>query len=64
MSRRAGYRFDPLGDFYLAKQEELRALGQAYHERFNRPLIVCVSRVDSADQLLADGWRRVEGLTW
>ena len=50
-----------LGDFNSEKQEELRALGQAYHERFNRPLIVCVSRVDSADQLLADGWRRVEG---
>ena len=50
-----------LGDFNSVKQEELRALGQAYHERFNRPLIVCVSRVDSADQLLADGWRRVEG---
>ena len=49
-----------LGDFDPVKQEELRVLGKAYRERFNRPMIVCVSRIDSADQLLADGWRRVE----
>ena len=49
-----------LGDFDPAKQEELRVLGKAYRERFNRPMIVCISRIDSADQLLADGWRRVE----
>ena len=49
-----------LGEFDSEKQEELRLLGQAYRERFNRPMIVCVSRIDSADQLLANGWRRVE----
>ena len=49
-----------LGEFDSEKQEELRVLGQAYRERFNRPMIVCVSRIDSADQLLANGWRRVE----
>ena len=49
-----------LGDLDPVKQEELRVLGKAYRERFNRPMIVCVSRIDSAEQLLADGWRRVE----
>ena len=29
-----------LGDFDPVKQEELRVLGKAYRERFNRPMIV------------------------
>lgn len=49
-----------LGELDDAEAAELRALSEAYRERFSRPLIMCVERLDSRSQLIARGWQRVE----
>lgn len=49
-----------LGELDDAQAAELRALGSAYHERFSRPLVMCVSRVANRETLMARGWARVE----
>ncbi|VEG30159.1 solute carrier family 23 protein [Actinomyces howellii] len=49
-----------LGALDDAQEAELRALGAAYREKFDRPLVMCVSRLADASQLIARGWNRVE----
>ena len=49
-----------VGDVTADEAEELRALAAAYHEKFGRPLIICVDNVVDRKHLLSSGWRRVE----
>lgn len=48
-----------LGGFDDAEAAELRALGEAYREKFDRPLVMCVARIADRGQLIARGWARV-----
>ena len=49
-----------VGEVTPEEAEELRALAAAYHEKFGRPLIICVDNVVDRKHLLSSGWRRVE----
>ena len=49
-----------LGSFDDHEEKELRALADAYHEKFNRPLVVCVTTLADRSQLIESGWKRVE----
>ena len=49
-----------VGDVTPEEAEELRALAAAYHEKFGRPLVICVDNVVDRKHLLSSGWRRVE----
>ena len=49
-----------VGDLTDKEAEELRALAAAYHEKFGRPLVICVDNVVDRKHLLSSGWRRVE----
>ena len=49
-----------VGDVTAEEAEELRALAAAYHEKFGRPLVICVDNVVDRKHLLSSGWRRVE----
>ena len=49
-----------LGEFNDAEAAELRALAEAYHERFDRPLVMCVERLADRSQLIARGWSRAQ----
>ncbi|MDO4243394.1 MAG: solute carrier family 23 protein [Actinomyces sp.] len=49
-----------LGVLDDAQEAELRALDEAYRDKFGRPLVMCVSRLADASQLIARGWNRVE----
>ncbi|WP_366180160.1 solute carrier family 23 protein [Actinomyces timonensis] len=49
-----------LGEFNDAEAAELRALSEAYHERFDRPLVMYVERLADRSQLISRGWNRVE----
>ena len=49
-----------VGEVTPEEAEELRALAAAYHEKFGRPLVICVDNVVDRKHLLSSGWRRVE----
>lgn len=49
-----------LGEFNDAELKELRAASAAYREKFNRPLVVCVTNLADREQLIASAWKRVE----
>lgn len=49
-----------LAEMNDAEEAELRALTDAYHEKFGRPLVMCVERVADREQLVSAGWKRVE----
>ena len=49
-----------VGDVTPEEAEELRALAASYHEKFGRPLVICVDNVVDRKHLLSSGWRRVE----
>ena len=49
-----------VGDVTPEEAEELHALAAAYHEKFGRPLVICVDNVVDRKHLLSSGWRRVE----
>lgn len=49
-----------LADMNDAEEAELRALTDAYHEKFGRPLVMCVARVADRERLVSAGWKRVE----
>ena len=49
-----------VGEVTPEEAEELRALTAAYHEKFGRPLVICVDNVVDRKHLLSSGWRRVE----
>ena len=49
-----------VGEVSSEEAEELRALAAAYHEKFGRPLVICVDNVVDRKHLLSSGWRRVE----
>lgn len=49
-----------LGNLDDVEAAELRGLGRAYREKFDRPLVMCVSRVADRRLLIAQGWQRVE----
>lgn len=49
-----------LGEFDDHELRELESLSAAYREKFNRPLVVCVTNLADRSQLIASGWRRVE----
>ena len=48
-----------LGEFDDAEAAELRALDEAYREKFDRPLVMCVARIADRRRLIARGWARV-----
>ena len=48
-----------LGEFDDAEAAELRALDEAYREKFERPLVMCVARIADRRRLIARGWARV-----
>lgn len=49
-----------LGEFNDAELKELQAASAAYREKFNRPLVVCVTNLADREQLIASAWKRVE----
>lgn len=49
-----------LGEFNDAELKELQAASPAYREKFNRPLVVCVTNLADREQLIASAWKRVE----
>lgn len=49
-----------LGEFNDAELKELQAASTAYREKFNRPLVVCVTNLADREQLIASAWKRVE----
>lgn len=49
-----------LGEFNGAELKELQAASAAYREKFNRPLVVCVTNLADREQLIASAWKRVE----
>lgn len=48
-----------LGQMDDHERAELQAVGEAYREKFGRPLIMCVSNLATREQLVSQGWRRV-----
>ena len=49
-----------LGEFNDAELKELQAASAAYREKFNRPLVVCVTNLADREQLITSAWKRVE----
>lgn len=49
-----------LGEFNDSELKELQAASAAYREKFNRPLVVCVTNLADREQLIASAWKRVE----
>lgn len=49
-----------LGEFNDAELKEMQAASAAYREKFNRPLVVCVTNLADREQLIASAWKRVE----
>ena len=49
-----------LGEFNDVELKELQAASAAYREKFNRPLVVCVTNLADHEQLIASAWKRVE----
>ena len=49
-----------LGEFNDAELKELQAASATYREKFNRPLVVCVTNLADREQLIASAWKRVE----
>lgn len=49
-----------LGEFNDVELKELQAASAAYREKFNRPLVVCVTNLADREQLIASAWKRVE----
>ncbi|WP_244963256.1 2-oxo-4-hydroxy-4-carboxy-5-ureidoimidazoline decarboxylase [Actinomyces trachealis] len=45
-----------LGELNDAETAELKALSDAYREKFSRPLVMCMQRVAGRSQLIARGW--------
>lgn len=49
-----------LGDLDDAEAAELAAIHATYREKFDFPLVMCVSNLADRAQLIAQAWRRVE----
>lgn len=49
-----------LGQINVDDEEQLVALSEAYQNKFAMPLIACLERMDSVDQIIKDGLHRLE----
>ncbi len=49
-----------IGDFTDAEEAELRAMDEAYREKFGHPFIMFIGNIADGGQLISAGWRRVE----
>ena len=49
-----------LGKLTEEQQAQLHTLESSYHEKFNLPLVALLSRMDSVDEIIKDGLRRLE----
>ncbi|RRC94769.1 solute carrier family 23 protein [Schaalia canis] len=48
------------GDMSAEEREALEAVGQAYRQKFGRPLVMCVTNLTGHEQLVYQAWRRVD----